>query len=343
MTTSLQQLQNSLNTTDTTHSRYLPSSEWSSNIISEFDEIRKRIEALEISYESSRGVRPSPSAAAPNVASLKAWERFCFGEWASYDDDDQGSAASAAPEEPLTTGCKRPRSDSAAVPVAPAKRGKGQDTCLDEDAYSSSDEEVIKANQWMALQKQLAMQKKRIAAETSTQGPTLPSMSSLLNFDQPQTARVIRRLTTHYRRRFTAGNTESSAQTVVEHTSKNAAVRGTLYAGAGPSAANHNSDDEADELPDGNPDEPLAHVMYASECAWLYCFLARLDKPLLPEVSSVIRHLFQLCRQQRSRVAEYLPTASDAEIPAALERIGALNVLIVLCGQFFEQRLPGEC
>ena len=59
---------------------------------------------------------------------------------------------------------------------------------------------------------------------------------------------------------------------------------------------------------------------------WIYALLAKLEKPLKPEMCSLIRSIARTCCTLRSR----LPTADDPFLPQ-------LNLFIALVGRYFDQ------
>ena len=64
---------------------------------------------------------------------------------------------------------------------------------------------------------------------------------------------------------------------------------------------------------------------------WLYSLLVRLEKPLTPDISSVLRDLVLLCSRERRRIA-----ASEEE-ESKDENIAALNLFICLVAKYFGQ------
>ena len=89
-----------------------------------------------------------------------------------------------------------------------------------------------------------------------------------------------------------------------------------------------------------------ARTLRPAEAAWLYGYLARLERPLLAEVTSTLRQLFVACRQQRAALLLRQGAPEGGSSPRRQQRRGdalvALNVLIAVTGRVFAQRLPGE-
>ena len=89
-----------------------------------------------------------------------------------------------------------------------------------------------------------------------------------------------------------------------------------------------------------------ARTLRPAEAAWLYGYLARLERPLLAEVTSTLRQLFVACRQQRAALLLRQGALEGGSSPRRQQRRGdalvALNVLIAVTGRVFAQRLPGE-
>ena len=63
---------------------------------------------------------------------------------------------------------------------------------------------------------------------------------------------------------------------------------------------------------------------------WLYSLLVRLEKPLTPDISSVLRDLVLFCSRQRRRIAA-------SEMEGKDENIAALNLFICLVAKYFGQ------
>eukprot|EP00698_Gefionella_okellyi_P013145 TRINITY_DN3587_c0_g1_i1.p1 TRINITY_DN3587_c0_g1~~TRINITY_DN3587_c0_g1_i1.p1 ORF type:complete len:224 (+),score=48.22 TRINITY_DN3587_c0_g1_i1:196-867(+) len=68
---------------------------------------------------------------------------------------------------------------------------------------------------------------------------------------------------------------------------------------------------------------------------WLYAVFANIQKPLLPDVSAMIRSMVRYCVQQRAA----LPANDDRDSAAVL---AALNIVITLGAQYFGQASPEE-
>lgn len=62
---------------------------------------------------------------------------------------------------------------------------------------------------------------------------------------------------------------------------------------------------------------------------WLYALLARLEKPLHPDIQSTLRNLVLVCTRQRS-VLPYPAPREDTLLPT-------LNLLICLVAKYFDQ------
>ena len=64
---------------------------------------------------------------------------------------------------------------------------------------------------------------------------------------------------------------------------------------------------------------------------WLYSILVRLEKPLTPDVGSLLRDLVLICARERHRIS----TSGSGD--ANDENIAALNLFICLVAKYFGQ------
>ena len=159
---------------------------------------------------------------------------------------------------------------------------------------------------------------------------TLPSLAIVMSYDQIGAARVVRRAVAGALRSFDAA----------------AAAR----------AAWRPPPSERDAAARAPSDWHALGLLRPSECAWLYAFLARLEKPLLADLNAVIRQLFVLCRRQSATIAALCSSAGGAggsgglgspaadgawHNPAAVT-LSSVRVLAVVSGRHFEQQLVGE-
>ena len=67
--------------------------------------------------------------------------------------------------------------------------------------------------------------------------------------------------------------------------------------------------------------------------AWLYSLLVRLEKPLTPDTSSMLRDLVLVCARERRKIA----AASDTTEAERDENIAALNLFICIVAKYFGQ------
>ena len=160
--------------------------------------------------------------------------------------------------------------------------------------------------------------------------PLPPWLSVLMQYDQLAVLRSLKRLIPYFLRRFAAateaqGDPSSSSATSSNNDSGSSSARG---------------------------------VITTAEAAWLYALLARLEKPLLADVASLIRQLFVGLRSQRNALlskAVLVPSqqqqsdgaqqqlVSEPQLEGVLaDALASLHVLLAIAGRFFEQRLPGE-
>jgi len=68
---------------------------------------------------------------------------------------------------------------------------------------------------------------------------------------------------------------------------------------------------------------------------WVYTLLTRLEKPLTPDVGSLLRDLVLFCAQERVEIAEKVETVETGGVPD--EKIAALNLFICLVANYFDQ------
>lgn len=78
-------------------------------------------------------------------------------------------------------------------------------------------------------------------------------------------------------------------------------------------------------------DEP---ALGPHESVWLYALLTRIDMPLNPDAASNIRSLLVFCSNVRSLLERVDECDRDERWG---ERLACANVLIVLCGNYFDQ------
>jgi len=67
----------------------------------------------------------------------------------------------------------------------------------------------------------------------------------------------------------------------------------------------------------------------------VYTLLTRLEKPLTPDVGSLLRDLVLFCAQERVEIAEKVETVETGGVPD--EKIAALNLFICLVAKYFDQ------
>jgi len=68
---------------------------------------------------------------------------------------------------------------------------------------------------------------------------------------------------------------------------------------------------------------------------WIYSILAKLEKPLTPEVGSSLRDLALFCAHERVKIAEKVECVEAGGVPD--EDIAALNLFICLVSKYFDQ------
>ena len=66
---------------------------------------------------------------------------------------------------------------------------------------------------------------------------------------------------------------------------------------------------------------------------WIYALMAKLEKPLYPDVESELRNLIKDCREQRVKVVK---DGSDLEI------VNSLTLFICLAAKYFGQKDLGD-
>ena len=151
-----------------------------------------------------------------------------------------------------------------------------------------------------------------------------PSMSIVMSYDQLGATRVVRRMVAQAVRLFEDGASARKRGRAEPRSPGSAALRSTGF-------------------------------ITPSESAWLFAFLARLEKPLLADVSAVIRQLFVLCRRQLEALAADAEGEADDRAAAAATAAGApaqsnsnavaytsLRVLTTIAGRHFEQQHSHE-
>jgi len=68
---------------------------------------------------------------------------------------------------------------------------------------------------------------------------------------------------------------------------------------------------------------------------WVYTLLTRLEKPLTPDVGSLLRDLALFCAQQRLEIANKVEAIETGGVPD--DNIAALNLFICLVAKYFDQ------
>jgi len=68
---------------------------------------------------------------------------------------------------------------------------------------------------------------------------------------------------------------------------------------------------------------------------WVYTLLTRLEKPLTPDVGSLLRDLVLFCAQERVEIAGKVEAVETGGVPD--EKIAALNLFICLVAKYFDQ------
>lgn len=195
-------------------------------------------------------------------------------------------------------------------------------------------------------------------------GKTLPLDSVLLNLDQLQTNRCLRRFTGWFDARLNrlaslyANNNVSS--------SKVSGVGGSSTSSASTSKKGLPTVvDAAFALENG-------FLIGPAQASWLYALLLRLETPLLIEATAVVRQLFLLCRKTRLLLAkmqqdegsvsggagaaplkEKKSPAADADaeddedsddpaLHATKTVVACVNTLAIVAGVYFGQKMAGE-
>ena len=89
----------------------------------------------------------------------------------------------------------------------------------------------------------------------------------------------------------------------------------------------------------------LFRKLTRARCAWLYCLMARIEKPLSGAMASGLRQLYRICSNARADLAaRVLSSFSESEasaqpiLDAAVEAdLAMLNTLIAITGLYFGQ------
>ena len=78
--------------------------------------------------------------------------------------------------------------------------------------------------------------------------------------------------------------------------------------------------------------------------AWIYSLLSRIEKPLNPDLGSVLRDLALFCSQERNKLLEKFTNESkenhenkDGEEQPGDKDIAAFNLFICLVSRYFDQ------
>ncbi len=68
---------------------------------------------------------------------------------------------------------------------------------------------------------------------------------------------------------------------------------------------------------------------------WLHALLARLEKPLYPDVESAIRSLALICSRQRAKIIE--GGGKETNVDALAERVTPLTLFVCIVAKYFGQ------
>ena len=168
-------------------------------------------------------------------------------------------------------------------------------------------------------------------------GPTLASPASivgsppwlrtLLGFDQVSTCRALRQLVALAQHRFNScvNDVADGAWAAPLPASRVQSVADVVATAATSAGESHSAGSS------------LPGILTVADAAWLYAFLARLERPLVADTAALVRQLYSLVRQQRA-----LLEMPGTRATASSDIVASLDVLRAVAGRYFEQRLTGE-
>jgi hypothetical protein len=341
---------------------------WRGGVATQFTALREWVSGLEAGLEKGRWVRPAPPAGyrPPSVNHLPRWMAHCFGGIGIGPVSHAGGAAA-----PLS------HQDGAATAVAADGAGVGSGSSVVSDSGPTAKRRRV-AEDDAATPAEAVLP--HAEASPSGSAPyahgdaRAPLLSSLLSLDQTAACRTLRRLTAYAQRVWdglpvdgaggAAGDAsvpapaDDSASPAVAPAAaaslvaaaavagrgdgddgEDAAVEGTLTGLAAAAVARSRASATSEEAAQlqrhwGACTLPACHAV------WLWAVLARIESPLTPDMTAVVRSLYGVLARMRQALAR--PDSAAGGAAAGLdqercERLAAWDVVMAVIGDAMGQ------